>query len=55
MHNSKLPLMYWFTAIHLLTSTRKTFSYKTLLHKLRSKLSVFCMTFYDPMVSLRPQ
>ena len=26
MHNSKLPLMYWFTAIHLLTSTRKTFS-----------------------------
>ena len=26
MHNSKLPLMYWFTAIHPLTSTRKTFS-----------------------------
>jgi ribosomal protein L37AE/L43A len=26
MHNSKLSLMYWFTAIHLLTSTRKTFS-----------------------------
>ena len=26
MHGSKLPLMYWFTAIHLLTSTRKTFS-----------------------------
>ncbi len=26
MHASKLPLMYWFTAIHLLTSTKKTFS-----------------------------
>ena len=24
--SSKLPLMYWFTAIHLLTSTKKTFS-----------------------------
>jgi len=26
MHSSNLPLMYWFTAIHLLTSTKKTFS-----------------------------
>lgn len=26
MHGSKLPLMYWFTAIHLMTSTKKTFS-----------------------------
>lgn len=26
MHASKLPLMYWFTAIHLLTSTKRTFS-----------------------------
>lgn len=26
MHASKLPLMYWFTAMHLLTSTKKTFS-----------------------------
>ena len=26
MHGSKLPLLYWFTAIHLLTSTKKTFS-----------------------------
>ena len=26
MHGSKLPLMYWFTAIHLLTTTKKTFS-----------------------------
>ena len=25
MHGSKLPLMYWFTAIHLMTSTKKTF------------------------------
>ena len=28
MHGSKLPLMYWFTAIHLLTATKKTFSAK---------------------------
>ena len=26
MHGSKLPLMYWFTAIHLLTATKKSFS-----------------------------
>lgn len=26
MHGSKLPLMYWFTAIHLMTATKKTFS-----------------------------
>lgn len=26
MHGSNLPLLYWFTAIHLLTSTKKTFS-----------------------------
>lgn len=26
MHDSKLPLLYWFTAIHLLTVTKKTFS-----------------------------
>ena len=26
MHGSKLPLLYWFTAMHLLTSTTKTFS-----------------------------
>lgn len=26
MHGSKLPLLYWFTAMHLLTSTKKTFS-----------------------------
>lgn len=26
MHGSKLPLLYWFTAIHLLTATKKTFS-----------------------------
>lgn len=26
MHGSKLPLTYWFIAIHLLTSTKKTFS-----------------------------
>lgn len=26
MHGSKLPLMYWFTAMHLMTATKKTFS-----------------------------
>lgn len=26
MHNSKLPLMYWYVARHLLTATKKTFS-----------------------------
>lgn len=26
MHGSKLPLLYWFTAIHLMTATKKTFS-----------------------------
>ena len=26
MHGTKLPLLYWFIAIHLLTSTKRTFS-----------------------------
>ena len=26
LHGSKLPFRYWFTAIHLLTSTKKSFS-----------------------------
>ena len=26
MHGSKLPLMYWFTAMHLITATKKTIS-----------------------------
>lgn len=34
MHSSKLPLMYWFTAIHLLTSTKKTFSAKEMQRQL---------------------
>jgi len=51
MHGTKLPIMYWFIAIHLLTSTKKSFSASEiqrqlghkryqpiweLLHKLRS-------------------
>jgi len=55
MHGSKLPLMYWFTAIHLLTSTKKTISalemqrqlghkrYQPIwemMHKLRSVMGV---------------
>ena len=28
MHKSKLPFRYWFIAMHLLTSTKKTFSAK---------------------------
>jgi len=53
MHNSKLPFRYWFIAIHLLTSTKKSFSASEfqrqlchkryepiwyLLHKLRAAL-----------------
>ena len=37
MHASKLPLMYWFTAIHLLTSTKKTFSAKEMQRQLGHK------------------
>ena len=37
MHGSKLPLMYWFTAIHLLTSTKKTFSAKEMQRQLGHK------------------
>lgn len=37
MHGSKLPLMYWFTAIHLLTSTRKTFSASEMQRQLGHK------------------
>lgn len=55
MHGSKLPLMYWFIAIHLLTSTKKTISalemqrqlghkrYQPIwemMHKLRSVMGV---------------
>lgn len=34
MHGSKLPLMYWFTAIRLLTSARKAFSIKEMQRQL---------------------
>lgn len=37
MHNSKLPLMYWLIAIHLLTSTKKSFSAKELQRQLGHK------------------
>ena len=37
MHGSKLSLMYWFTAIHLLTSTKKTFSAKEMQRQLGHK------------------
>lgn len=37
MHGSKLPLMYWFTAMHLLTSTKKTFSALELQRQLGHK------------------
>lgn len=36
MHGSKLPLMYWFTAIHLL-ATKKTFSAKEMQRQLGHK------------------
>lgn len=37
MHGSKLPLLYWFTAIHLLTSTKKTFSASEMQRQLGHK------------------
>ena len=37
MHGSQLPLMYWFTAMHLLTSTRKSFSASELQRQLGHK------------------
>lgn len=55
MQNSKLPFQYWFIAMHLLTSTKKTFSAKevqrqighkryepiwAMLHKLRSVMGL---------------
>ncbi len=38
MHNSKLPFQYWFIAIHLLTSARKSFSAKEVQRQLGHKL-----------------
>lgn len=37
MHGSKLPLLYWFTAMHLLTTTKKTFSASELQRQLGHK------------------
>ena len=34
MHKSKLPFRYWFIAMHLLTSTKKTFSAKEIQRQL---------------------
>ena len=38
MHSSKLPLLKWFTAIHLLTSTKKSFS----AAELQRQLGIAC-------------
>ena len=37
MENSKLPFRYWFIAMHLLTSTKKTFSAKEIQRQLGHK------------------
>jgi len=37
MHGSKLPFLYWFKAIHLLTSTKKTFSASEIQRQLGHK------------------
>ena len=37
MHGSKLPMLYWFIAIHLLTATKKTFSAAELQRQLGHK------------------
>lgn len=42
MHGSQLPFRYWFVAIHLLTSTKKSFSAKELQRQLGHK-------YYEPI------
>jgi predicted RNA-binding Zn-ribbon protein involved in translation (DUF1610 family) len=42
MHNSKLPMMYWFLAYHLLTSTKKSFSAAEIQRQIGHK-------FYQPV------
>lgn len=37
MHKSKLPYRYWFITMHLLTSTKKSFSAKEIQHQLGHK------------------
>jgi len=37
MENSKLPFMYWYVAMHLLTSTKKSFSAAELQRQLGHK------------------
>lgn len=37
MHHSKLPFQYWFIAMHLITSTKKTFSAKEIQRQLGHK------------------
>ena len=37
MHKSKLPFRYWFIAMHLLTSTKKTFSAKEIQRQLGNR------------------
>ncbi len=37
MHKSKLPFRYWFIAMHLLTSTKKSFSAKEIQRQLGHK------------------
>ena len=45
MHGSQLPFRYWFIAIHLLPSTKKSFSAKELQRQLGHK-------FYEPIWAL---
>ena len=42
MHGSQMPLRYWFVSIHLLTSTKKSFSAKELQRQLGHK-------YYEPI------
>ncbi len=50
MHNSKLPLMYRFKAIHLLTSTKNTFSASEMQRLLGHKR---CQPIWEMMHKLR--
>lgn len=50
MHSSKLPLSVWFTAIHLMTATKKSFSAK----EMQRQLGISCyQTVWEMMHKLR--
>ena len=50
MHSSKLPLLTWFIAIHLITSTKKSFS----AAELQRQLGISCyQTVWEMLHKIR--